>query len=69
MTERLFWPSASKHCAEPPFTWNEKSEATFVPPLSFTTTFFTISVAGWSLFVTVQVAEPPFGMTRFEQFE
>jgi hypothetical protein len=40
-----------------------------VPPLSFTTTFFTISVAGWSLFVMVQVADPPFGITRFEQFE
>ncbi len=46
-----------------------KSPETAVPPLSLTTCLMTISVAAWSSFVTVQVAEPPFGMTRFEQFE
>jgi hypothetical protein len=44
-TVRLFSPSASKGCAGvPPFTWNEKSFASFVPPLSLVTTFFTINV-------------------------
>ena len=40
-TVRLFCPSPRKGCAEPPFTWNEKFCACFVPPLSLTTTFLT----------------------------
>ncbi len=34
-----------------------------MPPLSFLTTFLTMSVAAWSSFVIVQVAVPPLAMT------
>src|SRR5438132_5653635 len=36
-----------------------KSEATLVPPLSFTTCFITVSCAAMSLFVLVQVRDSP----------
>src|ERR671918_2098277 len=58
-TVRSFWPSASNDCAAPPSTWKEKSCACFVPPLSLTTTFFTMSVAGSSSFVIVQLTSSP----------
>jgi hypothetical protein len=42
----------------PPLTAKLKSVATFVPPLSLTTTFLTMRVACLSLFVIVQVYGP-----------
>ena len=51
----------------PLLTEKLKLVAWAVPPLSLTTTFLTMSVAAWSLFVIVQVAEPPLAIATLEQ--
>jgi hypothetical protein len=41
-----------------------KSVTVFTPPLSFTTFFTNCNEPAWSSLVIVQVALPPFGITR-----
>ena len=65
----LTWQSASKDVVAPPLTLNPKSAHAAVPPSSFFTTFLTMSVPFWSLFVIVHVADPPAGTWIEEQFE
>ncbi len=62
-----FWPSASNDTGLPLPILKVKSFAPSVPPLSLTTTFLTINVPAWSLFVIVQVWVPPFTTTTPEQ--
>src|SRR6188472_3675819 len=64
----LFWPlsvslpSCVKDVAVPPFTWNEKSVAILVPPLSLITTFLTMRVPVVCTSVNVQVVTRPDSM-------